>query len=111
MADYSLRFDDATMQANFIAVLSRDAVSFALAVDGAVECTTEQWIAVNSVAHTIRDDCFRWYFSWCQTPEETAEFLIALKQSGLPFHLEHHKDQDVFLLSKAHEAAYQELLI
>ena len=109
MADFSLRFDDQALQEALVSALTQSDVPFTLGNGGAVECTNEQWLAVNNVAHTIRDSCFRWYFSWCDTPEGTSEFLTALKGSGLPFKLEHHKDRDIFLLSKSHEAAYLEL--
>ena len=109
VAEYSLRFDDASLQEAFVSALTQSGVPHALGLGRAVECSKEQWLAVNDVAHTIRDSCFRWYFSWCDTPEGSAEFLAALKRSGLPFKLEHHKDRDVFLLSRSHEAEYLEL--
>jgi len=109
MADHSIRFDDFALQERFIASLASQGVPFELGSNRAVECTKAQWIAVNSVAHTIRDSCFKWYFSWWETPELTERFLEVLRESGLPFQLEHHEDRDIFLLSKKHEAAYLEL--
>jgi hypothetical protein len=109
VADHSLRFDDSTLQERFIAALISQEVQFELGLNRAVECTKAQWDGVNSVAHTIRDGCFRWYFSWWDTPELTGRFLKVLRKSGLPFQLEHHENRDIFLLSKQHEAAYLEL--
>jgi len=61
------------------------------------------------VAHTIRDGCYKWYFSWWETQALSDRFLALLRESGLPFQLEHHADRDIFLLSKAYERQYIEL--
>jgi hypothetical protein len=98
---YSLRFDNRVLHARLLAALRREGVPFQLMPDGTVQCSDEQWPSVNAVAHCIRDSCFRWYFSWMETAEDTAAFAEALQRAGLPFELEHHADHDVFLLPKA----------
>ena len=110
MADHSLRFDDSTLQSRFLAELSRSGVPHQRAVDGAVECSENEWGAVNDVAHKIRDSCFRWYFSWIQPASAGQDFLKELRKSKLPFQLEHHKDRLIFLLAKQHEHDYNDLL-
>ena len=109
MPSRSIRFDDAALQEKFVSALLRNGVAFSTGADGAVQCTQEQWDSVNLVAHSVRDSCYRWYFSRWDTPEEINRFLAAVRASGLPFQLEHHENGDIFLLSKAHESQYLEL--
>ena len=109
MPKHSIRFEDQTLQGHFVSALVRGGVAFSSGAGGAVECTEEQWSSVNAVAHTIRDSCYKWYFSWWETQELSDRFLAVVKASGLPFQLEHHADRDIFLLSKAHESQYAEL--
>ena len=104
-----IRFDDATLQARFVSELRRVNAHFTVAVDGGVECSAAHWEEVNSVAHTIRDSCFKWYFSWLDTPELSNRFLHLIRSSGLPFQLEHHEDRDIFLLPKVDEGKHIKL--
>jgi hypothetical protein len=107
---YHLRFDDAALQERFLAELARNSVPHQRAQDGTVECSEDEWGAVNSAAHKIRDSCFRWYFSWFQSASEADDFLVELRKSNLPFRLEHHKDRLVFLLARDHESDYIDLV-
>jgi len=107
----SLRFQNSTLQGQLIADLQAQGVPFEVASDSAVECSDQQWSAVNAVAHRIRDTCFPWYFSWLDTPEDTAAFAAALREASLPFELEYHHDGEVFLLPKADRAEHHKLKI
>jgi hypothetical protein len=109
MPKHSIRFEDQELQDRFVQALAQSGVAFSAGALGAVECSEEQWMAVNAVAHTIRDSCYKWYFSWWDTQELTDRFLAVVRASGLPFQLEHHADRDIFLLSKAYEPQYIEL--
>ena len=109
MPKHSIRFEDHALQGRFVAALVQGGVAFSAGPFGAVECSEDQWASVNAVAHTIRDSCYKWYFSWWDTQEQLDRFLAVVKASGLPFQLEHHADRDIFLLSKAHESQYVEL--
>ena len=110
VADYSLRFDDATLQERFLAGLTRSGVPHHRTDNGTVECSEAEWGGVNGIAHKIRDSCYPWYFSWPQSPADSEEFLVALRKSRLPFQLEHHEDRLVFLLARQHESDYNDLL-
>jgi hypothetical protein len=104
-----IRFDDAALQGRFVSELRRVNAHFTVAVDGGVKCSIAHWEEVNSVAHTIRDSCFKWYFSWWDTPELSNRFLQLIRASSLPFQLEHHEDRDIFLLPTVNEAKHNEL--
>jgi hypothetical protein len=69
----SLRFANPELQASFLAGLKQLPFAAQIADDGSVVCTEEQWPLVNDVAHKVRDNCFKWYFSWCETKEGTQE--------------------------------------
>jgi hypothetical protein len=110
MTTMSLRFDDQGLQARFVSELARLGVPHVLAESGAVECPDTDWNQVNSVAHEIRDSCFRWYFSWFDSETDAQHFWAALRRSDLPFQVEHHKDRTVFLLAREHESDYGALM-
>jgi hypothetical protein len=110
VADYSLRFDDPALQARFLSELARKGVPHHISGTGAAECSAPEWGGVNGVAHTIRDSCFPWYFSWFDPESAAQDFLARLRQSELPFQLEHHKDRVVFLLAREYETQYHALL-
>jgi hypothetical protein len=99
----SLRFDNDELQTRFITELGKANVSFEVRADGAVTCLPDDWPALNSVAHTIRGSCFRWYFIWWKTFEESHRFWQEMKASGLPFQVEHHEDRIVFLVPRGSE--------
>jgi len=106
MPTRSIRFEDQVLQERFVSALVLNEVAFSAGPLGAVECSEEQWISVNTVAHSIRDSCYKWYFSSWDTQELSDRFLAIVRESGLPFQLEHHEDRDIFLLSKSHESQY-----
>jgi hypothetical protein len=110
-AVHSLRFQNSSLQRRLLADLQEQGVAFKVASDGAVQCSDQEWSAVNAAAHRIRDTCFPWYFSWLDTAEETAAFAAALREAGLSFELEHHDDRKVFLLPKADQAEHHKLKI
>ena len=97
----SLRFANPELHARFLAGLKE--LPFALQVtdDGSVVCTEEQWPVVNDVAHKVRDACFKWYFSWCDSEEGTRELEDHLRSNGLRHEVEHHGERLVFLLPKS----------
>lgn len=109
MTERSLRFDNQTLQDRLISELHRKKVLFRLRPDGTVECFEAQWADVNGTTHTIRDSCFRWYFSWFDHSGDADKFHRLLRQSGLPFELEHHEGRDIFLLSREYANQYDEL--
>ena len=103
----SLRFENPTLQLQFANLLGSLAFRPTIADDGSVVCTDEQWPQVNAIAHRIRDSCYRWYFSWCDSEEGTAEFECRLKQRGLRFEIEYHDHGKVFLLPKEDEEEHR----
>jgi hypothetical protein len=96
-----LRFANPELQAQFLRGVTVLPFATEIAEDGTVVCTDEQWAIVNAVAHRIRDDCFRWYFTWLHTPEGAAAFELYLRARGLRYELEHHEEGPVFLLPQA----------
>ena len=78
VADYSLRFDDPALQARFLSELARKGVPHHISGTGAAECSASEWGGVNGVAHTIRDSCFPWYFSWFDPESAAQDFLARL---------------------------------
>lgn len=110
MADHTLRFADASLQQRFVSLLEKNGIAYELNSDGAVESSEAQWPAVNAAAHSIRDGCFRWYLSWFDKLRDSDDFLAAVRRSGLPCQVEHRKNRMVFLLAKAHENEYDQLM-
>lgn len=106
----TLRFDNDELQARFVSALSESAVPFARDADGAVVCSVADWPSVNSVAHTIRDRCFRWYLSWWKDAEAGHRFWREMRESGLPFQVEYHDRQTVFLLPKGSEDLHETII-
>ena len=96
----SLRFANPELQARFLAGLKQLPFSPEIAADGSVVCSEEQWPIVNDVAHKVRDTCFKWYFSWCNTEGGTRELEEHLRSNRLRYEMEHHDDRVVFLLPK-----------
>jgi len=109
MADYSLRFDDLNLHARFLSELISNKVAHHVTTLGTIECSEDEWCAVNQVAHTIRDSCYRWFFYIFKTTPEAERYLLQLRKSKLPFQIEHHKDQIILLLAKAYEDEYDQL--
>jgi len=107
----SIRFANAALQQCFVDELRRNAVPFTLSAVGAVECSESEWAGVNSVAHTIRDGCFAWYFSWLDTPDDAARFAQALRAAALQFEVECHDGRDVFLLPRADRSTHRRLFV
>jgi hypothetical protein len=103
----SLRFDDRELQARFTAELRKSALPFDLGSDGAVICTDADSPSLIAVANAIRDSCFRWYLSWWKTAEPAHRFWREMEASGLPFQVEHHDGQIVFLLPKGSEDLHE----
>jgi hypothetical protein len=97
----SLRFANPELQARFLAGLKQLTFAPQIADDGSVVCTEEQWPLVNDVAHKVRDSCFKWYFSWCDTKDGTRETEGYLRANGLRHEIEYHGEQVVFLLPKS----------
>jgi hypothetical protein len=94
----SLRFDNPALQLKLLELLKSLPFRPELRQDGEVVCTDDQWPQVNALAHRVRDSCFRWYFSWCESEESTAEMEQHLIAKGLRFEVEHHEDRKVFLV-------------
>jgi len=63
----SLRFANPKLQARFLASLKQLPFELQIADGSSVVCTEEQWPMVNDVAHKVRNACFKWYFSWCNS--------------------------------------------
>ena len=102
----AIRFRNPELQAQLIAGLQAGGLAGLIQSDGFVVCDDEQWPAVSSIAHRIRDRCFKWYFRWYDSREEEVEFLAHLESNGLRFEVEDHKDRVVFLLPKEDEAKH-----
>lgn len=80
---------------------------FEVRSDGAVVCADIDWPSLNSVVHTIRDSCFRWYLTWWKDSKSSNLFLEELTASGLPFQVEYHDDEMAFLLPKGSEDLHE----
>jgi hypothetical protein len=103
----SLRFENADLQALFIAGLRKAGVSFAMRADGAATSEHTDWQTFSSVANAIRDSCFRWYFSMWNDQGPALRFWEEMKEAGLPFEVEHHDDRIVFLLPRGSEDLHE----
>lgn len=102
----SLRFENPTLQPQFLELLQTLPFQTQMDGNGSVVCTDEQWPQVNAIAHRVRDSCYRWYFSWCNSTDETAEFESRLSDAGLRFEVEYHEEGKVFLLPKEDEGKH-----
>lgn len=103
----SLRFENPELQSRFLHRLKRLPFEVQLDSEGSVVCGEKQWPDVNGVANTVRDECFKWYFSWCDTPDAAKELEEHLRTNGLRYELERHEDRLVFLLPQSDMAKHQ----
>jgi hypothetical protein len=110
----SLKFDDPSLHARFVEDLVSNGVPHHLAETGAVECSESEWGKVNAIAHNIRHSCFfPWYFVSFNLASQAAavDFLGAMREANLPFQLEHHKNETVFVLPEQYMNDYDEILV
>ncbi len=103
---HAIRFRNPELQSQLIAGLEQAGLTRLVAADGFVECGDELWGEVNSIAHRIRDRCFKWYFSWCDNPQHERELMEHLTSSGFRHEIEERRDRLVFLLPKEDEAKH-----
>jgi hypothetical protein len=103
---HAIRFRNPQLQSQFLADLAQAGLARLVSSDGFVECEDDLWGQVNSVAHRIRDRCFKWYFSWCDSPAHEQEFISHLQTNGLRFEVEERRDRLVFLLPKEDESKH-----
>ena len=109
MSQHSLRFADPDLQAAFVRKVQAAGAPHSIGGGGEVLSDPEFWGQVNAAAHEVRDSCFPWFFMWSDTPEGSSAFAERLRRSGLPFHVEYHRDRQVFLLAKQHRQQYETL--
>jgi len=97
-----LRFANPELQARFLEGLAALPFAVQRSADGSVICSEEEWDEVNTVAHRVRDGCFKWYFSLCHRPADVEELGEHLRSNGLRHEIEYHEDGLViFLLPQA----------
>lgn len=106
----SLRFANRDLQRRFVEKLRENGLPFYLDSNGAVQFDEKDRSSINGVAHTIRDSCFKWYFSWGRDLKTAGQFESILKSKNMPFEIEYHEDGKVFLLPKADETKHQEII-
>jgi hypothetical protein len=68
------------------------------------------WPVLLTIVHTIRDRCFRWYLIWWRGLGPASRFWNEMKISGLPFRVEFHDGQMVFLLPKGSEDLHETII-
>jgi len=103
---HAIRFRNPELQSQLLAGLKQAGLERLVAPDGFVECGDDLWGQVNSIAHRIRDRCFKWYFSWSDSRQHEREFLAHLERAGLRHEVEERRDRLVFLLPKEDEAKH-----
>ena len=103
---HAIRFRNPALHSQLLADLEQAGFSGLVASDGFVECNDDLWGDVNSIAHRIRDRCFKWYFSWCESPQHERDFMEHLVSGGLRHEIEERRDRVVFLLPKEDEAMH-----
>ena len=111
MTTFSHKFEDSDLQRRLISGLQELTPSPAYSVesDGTVTCDEDAWLEVNSVIHTIRRGCFRWYLRWSDDPDWSAAFQAALIRSDTPFQIEYHNQRMAFLVPREHEQLHEKL--
>lgn len=102
----TLRFLNPELQSRFLDDLCAAGLGSLVQDDGSVQGDDDQWPQVVTIAHHIRDSCYRWYFSWCENREREKELEEELRSRGLRYEREDHGDRLVFLLPKEDEAKH-----
>jgi len=100
MSLHKLRFLNPVLQMRFADSVRRSGLDSTISGERSFECSDEEWQEIISLAHKVRDSCFKWYFSWCDSQEGAQDLENHLRSNGLRFELEDHGDRLVFLLPR-----------
>jgi hypothetical protein len=100
------------MQQDLWTAVERLNLGASLEPDGTLRFKAEDWGAINTEAHKLRDKRFGvWYFMNL-TPEAMFTRLIQrLQAHSLPYELEFHDSRLVLLLPKRDERRHMEIMV
>ena len=108
----SFRFENAEMQRELWVAVDRLGLGASQDSDGTLHFKADDWGAINSEAHKLRDKRFgQWYFMNV-TPEAMFDRMIQrLRAHSLPYETEFHHSRLVLLLPKRDERRYMEIMV
>jgi hypothetical protein len=109
----SIRFENREMQQELWTAVERLGLGVSQDPDGTLRFKAEDWGAVNTEAHKLRDKRFgKWYFMMNVTPEAFLIRLMArLRAHSLPHEVEHHDSRVLLLLPKGDERKHKEVMV
>src|SRR5258706_2489730 len=100
----SFRFEDDEMQRELWAAVEPVGLSLAREPDGTLRFKADDWGAINTEAHKLRDKKFgEWYFMNLSPETMIPRFIQRLRAHALPYVLEFHGTREVLLLPKRDE--------
>jgi hypothetical protein len=99
------------MQRELWAAVDRLGLGVTQDVDGTLRFKVEDWVAINSEAHKLRDKRFgKWYFSEVRPAAMVARMIEALRAHSLPYEVEFHDSVLLFLLPQRNEHKHREIM-
>jgi hypothetical protein len=108
----AFRFENSEMQRELWAAVERLDIGATQDVHGTLRFKADDWGAVNTEAHKLRDKRFgEWYFMNL-TPESMLTRMIqGLRRHSLSFEVEFHDSHLVLLLPKCDERKHLDIMV
>jgi hypothetical protein len=108
----SFRFENCEMQRELWAAVERLGVGASQEPDGTIRFKAENWGAINTEAHKLRDKRFgEWYFMNLSPEAMFARMIGCLRAHSLPYELEFHGSRLVLLVPKRDERKHLEVML
>jgi hypothetical protein len=100
------------MQRDLCAAVVRLCVSASQEADGNLRFKAEDWGAINTEAHKLRDKKFgEWYFMNLGPEAFFTRMIERLRAHSLPYEKEFHDSRLVLLLPKRDERKHHEIML
>jgi hypothetical protein len=108
----SFRFADDEMQRELWAAVQSLGLSFTRDADSTLHFKPDDWGAINTEAHKLREKTFgQWYFMNLTSESIFTRMIERLRAHSLPHVLEFHGARQVLLLPKSDERRHHEIMM
>jgi len=103
------KFEDEKFQDKLLSRLSISKIDYNIDENNSVKFEESHRNSITDVFHSVRDDCFKWYFLWWDNRKGNIEFEKLMKARNMQFYVELHDSERVYLLPKEFKYIHQEL--
>jgi hypothetical protein len=108
----SFRFENCEMQRELSSAVKHLGVITTQDTDGTLRFQAEDWGAINTEAHKLREKKFgNWYFMNLSPETMLTRFIQRLRTHSLPYEVEYHDARLVILLPKSDERRHTEIML